>query len=289
MNKHKFASCLWIEEKPQEVADFYLNAFEETKQGPVNYFVDDLHGTKGDILTISLDLSGQAFILLNGGPEFTPTPAISHVVTCSTKEQLVALWAKLRINGTILMELGEMPGLGLFGWLNDRYGFSWQLKLAEGKQTITPCFLFTNALNGKAEEAIDYWIASFGEGAIDLKLHDEEGEIRLASFHLFDQHFYIMDSAAAHDFGFSLATSFYIYCAGQEEINRLWDQITAEGEEYPCGWMLDKYGVAWQTVTEDMDQLFDYRTPEKAYKTVMALYEMKRIDIEMLRRIFDEA
>ena len=287
--KRKFGSCLWIKERPQETADFYLSVFEDAHQEKVSYFVDDLHGVKGDILTITLRLAGREFVLLHGGPEFAPTPAISYVVTCPTKEQLFQVWKQLSEDGEVLMDLMELPDVGWFGWTNDRYGFSWQLKVAEGPQSITPSLLFANDLYGKGAEAIEYWISSFGQGELLFKLPDEAGHIQLAEFQLFAQPFYLMESAIPHDFTFSLANSFNVYCQDQQEIDRLWSTITDEGEEYPCGWMVDKYGVAWQTVTEGMDRLFDYRNGEKAYQATMAMYEMKKIDIDELRRIYEQA
>ncbi|WP_426081963.1 VOC family protein [Enterococcus sp. LJL51] len=286
---HKFGSCLWLKEKPQETADFYLSVFEDARQTNISYFVDDLHGSKGDILTITLELGGHEFFLLNGGPDFTPTPAVSYVVTVATEAGLRKLWAQLSAEGDVLMELSELPGIGLFGWTNDRYGFSWQLKLAKGKQTITPALLFANELYGRADEAMTYWFDAFGQGEVLSRVPDSNGNIQIAEFQLYDQHFYSMDSEVSHNFGFSMANSFFVYCENQKEIDRLWQRIALDGAEYPCGWMQDKFGVAWQTVTEDMNQLFDAADFEKAYQTTMAMYEMKKIDIELLRKIHREA
>lgn len=285
---HKFVSCFWLNGNVKEATEFYLAAFDQTSQGKTDYFVDDLHGEIGDILTVSLTLANHKFVLLNGGPEFKPTPAISYMVTCSTEADLKELWNKLSENGTILMDIQELPGVGLFGWVNDPFGFSWQLQVQEGPQTITPCFLFANNNYGKGKEAIDFWLATFKQGQELFREPDEQGNIKIASFQLYDQTFYLMESDIPHAFSFSLANSFCIYCENQAEIDSLWDTVTKEGEEYPCGWMVDKFGVAWQTVTEELDEWLSSDKGNKAKQTMLALYEMKKIDLATLKKVYEE-
>lgn len=284
---NKFASCLWMRDHVQEAAEFYQAIFERSKQRNTLYYVDSLHGKAGDILTISLELAGTEFILLNGGPEFSPTPAVSYLVTCSSENQLRTLWSQLSQDGEILMALEEFPEVGLFGWTNDRYGFSWQLRLgAEELQTITPCLLFANELDGKAAEAVDSWIAAFGSnGQLLFHSDDTRGHWQIAEFTLADQHFYIMESDIPHDFGFSMANSFYVYCEDQAEIDAYWAALTKHGQEFPCGWAMDAYGISWQIATRDMDQLFDAKEFNKAYQTTQAMYDMKKIDINELRKV----
>ncbi len=288
MNKNKMACCLWIDGAPQETADFYLDIFDKSEQKRSLRFVEDIHGRPGEIATIELNLAGSEFILLNGGPEFTPTPAISYVINCEDNTQLENVWQRLSADGTVLMEFQEYPEIGLFGWVEDRYGFSWQVKIGEGAQSITPCIMFANERYEKAQEAVTEWLTIFG-GGTDFRLLNDDQTTQLTGFHLYDQSFLTMDSPEEHKFGFSMANSFYIYCEDQDEIDRLWESVTNEGTEYPCGWMMDKFGISWQTVPRDLSDLLDDHHFEKAYQTTLALYKMKKIDIEKLRSVHRNA
>ncbi|MBO0470649.1 VOC family protein [Enterococcus sp. DIV0242_7C1] len=285
----KFSPCLWFDGKVEEAADFYVDAFEQGAIKQTDYYVDSEHQPKGSILTISLTLAGQEFILLNGGPEFKFTPAISFYVECETEEQIDQLWKKLSQEGNVLMEYGEYPFSSKFGWVADRYGVSWQLVLAGRPQSIAPAFLFTKEQSGKAEEAMNQWISIFGDGNVEYVQKNPDGTISQALFTMHGQPFRVMDGGAVdHDFTFTMATSFYVYCKDQEEIDRLWDAVTAKGKEWPCGWMEDEYGVCWQTVTSDMEKLFDNSDPDRAYRVMQELYKMKKIDIAALRAAYEK-
>lgn len=283
----KFSPCLWFNGKVEEAAEFYVNAFEQGKINKVDYYVDSEHQPKGSVLTISLTLAGQEVILLNGGPEFNFTPAISFFVECETEAQIDKLWETLSHNGEVLMEFGSYPFSKKYGWLKDQYGVSWQLVLSETPQSIAPSFLFVGEQFGKAEEAMNQWIEIFGEGQVEYVQKNPDGTVAQALFTMHGQPFRVMDSGEAHDFTFTMATSFYVYCKDQAEIDRLWDAVTAKGKEWPCGWMEDEYGVCWQTVTKDMDKLFDNSDPDRAYRVMQELYKMKRIDIAALRKAYE--
>ncbi|MGM0219669.1 VOC family protein [Enterococcus sp. AZ126] len=284
----KFSPCLWFDGKVEEAAELYVNAFDGGEINKVDYYVDSEHQPKGSVLTVSLTLAGQEVILLNGGPEFDFTPAISFFVECETEEQIDKLWETLSHKGEILMEFETYPFSKKYGWLKDQYGVSWQLSLSETSQSITPSFLFTGKQFGKAEEAMNQWIEIFGEGTIEFVQKNQDGTVAQALFTMHGQPFRVMDSGEQHNFTFTMATSFYVYCKDQAEINRLWDAVTAKGKEWPCGWMEDEYGVCWQTVTADMEKLFDNSDPDRAYRVMQELYKMKRIDIAALRKVYEE-
>jgi predicted 3-demethylubiquinone-9 3-methyltransferase (glyoxalase superfamily) len=288
--ENKFAFCVWVNGSVREMADFYARVFEKSKETRVNYFLDDLHGKKGDILTIALELDNAEFLLLNGGPEFSATPAVSYVVECPTEAQLHHLWSAFSEKGQILMPLENHPETGLFGWVTDEFGVSWQLKVSDvPKQKITPCFLFANELYRKADDAINEWIEIFSHGTVINKVQNEDGSIAWAKFKLYDQEFYIMDNEIPHDFGFTMGNSFYVYCDGQPEIDRFFYALTEDGKAYPCGWVNDRFGVSWQLVTKDLDELLDGKNEEKSYQTMQALYEMTKIDIQKLRNVYMDA
>ncbi|MEK4150438.1 VOC family protein [Carnobacterium sp. FSL E2-0243] len=289
--KNKFAPCLWVDNQVEEMTELYTKVFENGKPLKTLYFLEDAHGKIGDILTQSVQLANQEFILLNGGPEFKATPSISYMVTCTSETQLQVLWQELSEGGKLLMNLAIYPGVGQFGWLEDRFGISWQFSLdqSSSSQKITPCFMFSGEQYGNASRAVAEWIEVFQSGEILEHYSNEDLTTKLAKFTLHQQEFMAMDSAVDHDFTFSLANSFYVYCENQKEIDRLWTAITSKGTEMPCGWMGDRFGVAWQTVTRDMDTMLDRKNLTKALAVTQAVYGMMKIDSEELRRIYNEA
>ena len=148
--------------------------------------------------------------------------------------------------------------------------------------------MFVGEQHGKAEQAINYYATIFP----DVKIHrieryvtggpDPEGTVYQSAFSLMGREFRAMDSAASHPFAFNEAVSFYVYCEDQAEIDRLWSAITSEGEEMSCGWMKDKFGVCWQTVTRDFEDLM-VGDLASVQRMTAALFEMEKIDIQALR------
>lgn len=283
----RFSTCLWFNNEAEAAADLYVNVFEEAERGIVSYYVDDEHQPKGSVLTVEFKLAGREFMALNGGPEFTFTPAISFYVDCETEGQLQTLWKTLSADGKILMPLQTYPFSEKFGWLEDRFGVSWQLNLSGKKQSISPTLMFCNQKYGKAEEAMNHWITIFGDGKIENSQKNQDGTIMQALFTLRGEQFRVMDSEGQHDFDFTMGTSFCVYCENQDEIDQLWAAVTAKGKEWPCGWMEDQYGVCWQIATRDMGELMDYSDPVRANRVMQALYKMKKIDIAALRDAYN--
>lgn len=284
----KFLPCLWFDDQAKEAAEFYTKVFENGQLEDTAYYVDDEHKPKGSLLTIQFSIANQTFIGLNGGPEFKFTPAISFFVECETMEQTKQLWEHLVEEGKILMPLGSYPFSEQFGWLEDRFGVSWQITFTGKEQTISPAFMFANQKFGQAETAMNEWIKIFGEGQIIENVKGSDDTVTQALFTLHGQPFRVMDSPGQHDFDFTMATSFYVYCEDQAEIDRLWEQVTKDGKEWPCGWMEDRFGVCWQVVTKDVEKYLDNSNPDRAYHVMQELYTMKKIDISRLKAVYEK-
>jgi predicted 3-demethylubiquinone-9 3-methyltransferase (glyoxalase superfamily) len=90
-----------------------------------------------------------------------------------------------------------------------------------------------------------------------------------------------------HDSVLAEAISFLVNCEGQEEVDELWAALSEGGEEGPCGWLKDRYGVSWQIIPSALPQLMGDSDPEKAQRVMKAMLEMKKIDIEGLSRAHD--
>ena len=113
----KITPFLWFDGKAEEAANFYVSIFENAKILNVSRYPEDSPGTAGTVMTVSFELEGQEFIALNGGPEYSFTPAVSFSIDCKTQAEVDHFWEHLSEGGR--------PGQ--CGWLEDKYGVSWQV------------------------------------------------------------------------------------------------------------------------------------------------------------------
>jgi predicted 3-demethylubiquinone-9 3-methyltransferase (glyoxalase superfamily) len=113
----KITPFLWFDKEAEEAANFYVSVFNNSKIVSVGRYGDAGPGPKGSVMSVTFQLDGQEFFALNGGPQFTFTPAISFFVNCRTQEEVDDLWDKLSAGGE----------KNRCGWLTDKYGLSWQI------------------------------------------------------------------------------------------------------------------------------------------------------------------
>ncbi|HET7502115.1 MAG TPA: VOC family protein [Kofleriaceae bacterium] len=113
----KISPCLWFDDKAEEAARFYTSIIPGSKMGTVTYYGESGPRPKGTVLAVTFQLNGQDFMALNGGPDFTFSPAISLVVKCESQEEIDRYWEKLSAD-----KAAEQCG-----WLKDKYGVSWQI------------------------------------------------------------------------------------------------------------------------------------------------------------------
>jgi predicted 3-demethylubiquinone-9 3-methyltransferase (glyoxalase superfamily) len=117
----KISPCLWFDNQAEEAADFYVSTFracgQDAARVDVLYYGDATPKLKGTVLTVTFTLASQEFMALNGGPQFTFTPAISLFVKCEDQAEVDNFWSKLLEGGKPMQ----------CGWLTDRYGISWQI------------------------------------------------------------------------------------------------------------------------------------------------------------------
>jgi predicted 3-demethylubiquinone-9 3-methyltransferase (glyoxalase superfamily) len=110
----------------------------------------------------------------------------------------------------------------------------------------------------------------------------EEGMVMTVGFELMGQEFVALNGGSNYDF--NQAISFQILCESQEEVDRYWEQLTDGGEEGPCGWLRDKFGVPWQVVPTALPRLLQQPDAEKSQRVMRAMMGMKKIEIEELER-----
>jgi predicted 3-demethylubiquinone-9 3-methyltransferase (glyoxalase superfamily) len=113
----KITPFLWFDGKAEEAANFYVSVFDNAKISSVSRYGDDTPGEPGTVMTVEFELDGQEFIALNGGPEYTFTPAVSFSIDCKTQAEVDHYWDRLSEGGKPIQ----------CGWLQDKYGLSWQV------------------------------------------------------------------------------------------------------------------------------------------------------------------
>jgi predicted 3-demethylubiquinone-9 3-methyltransferase (glyoxalase superfamily) len=276
--KNQFTPCLWYNNQAKEAASLYCSVFSDSKitmQSPI---------------VTEIDVSGQKFVLLDGGPMYKPNPSISFYYICENIQELDAIWKVFNEEGSVLMPLDTYPWSERYGWISDKFGISWQLalgKIAEVGQKITPCLMFTGNQYGRVDEAIAHYSSIFENPKVDGilrygadELPDVEGKVKHAQVVLGGQKLMLMESAHNHDFGFTEGVSLTVYCQTQEEIDYYWEKLTSNGEESRCGWLKDQFGVSWQIVPAILGKIMS--DPSKAGKTAQAFMSMRKLNIEQI-------
>lgn len=295
----KITPFLWFDGNAEEAANFYASTFGNSKVNKITRYDEDGAAStgmrKGDVMTAEFTLNGQVFVGLNGGPIFQLNPSVSYFVNCKTKKEIDELWQKLSNGGKVLMPLDKYFFSERYGWLEDRFGVSWQLIINEGEfeQKFIPSLLFVNEVCGRAEEAIDFYTKVFKNSKVKSIYRyeanqepDKEGTIAFADFILEGYHFAAMDSAQNHKFNFNEASSFAVNCDTQDEVDYYWDKLTADGgQESMCGWLKDKFGVSWQITPKILGRLISSSNPEVAKKAMQAMLKMKKIIIADLEKV----
>jgi len=290
----KITPHLWFDKEAKEAAEFYTSISKDSEFKNTTTLYNTPSGTV-DVVTI--ELLGQEFTLISAGPYFKFTPAVSFLVACNTKEEVDALWGELSEGGSALMELGEYPFSEKYGWMQDRYGLSWQVMCMGDrkiKQKITPTLMFVGEQCGKAEEAVNFYASVFHNAKVGDILRystgegpDKEGTIKHAAFTLEGQEFAAMDSAHEHNFTFNEAISFMVHCDTQEEIDYYWGKLSAIPAAEQCGWLKDKCGLSWQIVPTVMDEMLKNKDKKKMARVTEAFLKMKQFDIEALKRAYE--
>lgn len=296
----KIIPFLWFDNNTEAALNFYTSLFPNSKIKSVQKYPEGIDSgpmkdMAGKVITAEFNLAGYDFMALDGGPLFKFTPAISFSVNCETEEEINKLWEALATDGQIMMEFQEYPFSKKYGWLNDKYGVSWQLSLTGEKMKIVPSFLFVGKQAGYAKEAMQLYTSLFNDAKITTAINYTEGEgdnpkyLKYASFTLENQEFVAMDSGMDHKFNFSEAVSLYVKCADQKEVDYFWDKfINDGGEESQCGWLKDKYGVSWQIVPDILGELLSNSDKVKAGRVLQAMLKMQKLDVDKLQNAFDE-
>jgi predicted 3-demethylubiquinone-9 3-methyltransferase (glyoxalase superfamily) len=238
--QQKIVPHLWYNTQAKEAAEFYASVFPNSKVTSVT----QLHDTpSGDVDTVTFEIMGYKFMAISAGPLFKFNPSISFMINFDpsqderAKERIDEVWNKLIDGGKALMPLDKYPFSERYGWIQDKYGLSWQLIYTnpegEERPLIIPSLLFVTEGCDKAEEATDFYLTVFKDakrGAITRypagMEPNKEGAIMFTDFQLEGQWFAAMDgSTQMHKFNFNEAISLMVSCDTQEEIDYYWEKL----------------------------------------------------------------
>jgi predicted 3-demethylubiquinone-9 3-methyltransferase (glyoxalase superfamily) len=270
---------IWIDRVADDAADFYVSALPDTavvdrQTYPAEGLLDFQREFAGRTLVVELDVAGYRMALINAGDEFAPTPAISFFLNFDPSERadargdLTRCWERLVDGGTVLMELGGYPFSPHYGWLMDRYGVSWQLMLTnpegEPRPFVIPDLMFCGPAQNMAREAVDFYLSVFPDAELGSRVHYDEAQgpvtaesVIFSDFQIRGEWLSAMDSAVAQSFTFSPGISLMFRARGQAEIDRVWEALSAVPEAEQCGWLVDRYGVSWQIVPDNLGELLE--------------------------------
>jgi len=297
--QQKIIPNLWFDRQAEEAAQFYTSIFDDsgistlTRATKAGY--EFHHLPEGSVITTEFQIEGFTFVGINGGPIFRFNPSISFMVACETEEKVNRLWQELSREGRIMAELGEYPFNRRYGWVQDRFGLSWQLMFMRDTpkgQAVTPSLMFSGEAAGKAESAINFYLSVFYNSRIgDIVRYTagqepgKEGTLMYAFFSLEGQQFAAMDRT--HDVSFNEAVSLMVECGTQEEIDYYWNKLTGDGgQENVCGWLKDRFGVSWQVTPAVLKTMLLDPDRHKVERVTDAYLRMKKFNIVELQKAF---
>jgi len=268
--------CIWFNNNAQEATTFYCDIFP------------DASILESNPMVTRFKAGGIVFMLLNGGPKYKTTPAVSYFVYCNGEATINRLYDLLKEGGKVLMPLGKYDWSPRYAWIEDRFGVNWQLDVEEinNQQKMVPNLLFVNKKNTQVAAARDFYVKTFANSmplmqmAYPPEAAMGEGTLLFAQFKLNGFIMNAMSSNLQHDYDFTPGNSFVVECDDQQEIDYFWETLGAGGRYDMCGWLTDQYGVSWQVVPSILSQLMQDK--EKAPRVIQAFLQMQKFDIQAL-------
>ena len=164
--------------------------------------------------------------------------------------------------------------------------------MRKAMQRITPFFWFDN----QAEEAVKFYVSIFRNSRIgSITRYDEEGakaagrpkgSVMTVAFELDEQEFVALNGGPV--FKFTEAISLVVNCETQQEVDHFWERLSAGGHQVQCGWLKDRFGLSWQVVPTVLVEMLQDKDPEKSKRVMAAMLKMIKLDIEGLKKAYEE-
>ncbi|MDC7241753.1 MAG: VOC family protein [Spirochaetales bacterium] len=301
---------LWFDKDAIPAVDFYCSLFPESEIISRNALYDTPAGVCD---LVSFRLWGQRFNGLSADTGIHFSPSTSLLISCDplyfsdTSDPLKAartflkkLWRELGHGGKVLIKLGRYDFSPLYGWIQDRYGLSWQLLItregAASRPPIMPALINTGKNYGKAAEAAAFYRSVFpGSGTGRLVLYpadrgrNKKGTVMFSDSRIGEQWMAILDGGMEKEHPFTEAVSFVIPCADQTQIDYYWKKLSAFPEAEGQGRLKDRFGLFWQVVPEELFSLMHKGDESQKRALTEAVLGMKKIDVDKLQRVFNTA
>lgn len=293
---------LWFEKEATVAAEFYTHIFNKSRIDNTMILSDTPSGNT-EVVSFQLEgmgfdaisVEGMSFDDVNIGPYFKFNRSSSVMFYSESKNEINDIWNKLCDDGEVIIPLEEHSFSNLYGWVEDKYGLSWQMMQVEKepRQKIKPFLMFSDKICGKAEEAIDYYTKIFKNSNIIEKNDYQEGEatskkakISYAEFNLEGLGIATMDDHACSDMKFNESYSLEVMCDSQKEIDYYWNALSAVPEAEQCGWLKDKYGFSWQIVPSRFIEMLENGTEEQIKRVTKAFLQMKKFNLKVLEEVY---
>lgn len=295
---HRIVPCLWLDDQAEDAAALYIATFPGGRVTALSHYPEsfDAPGGKprGSVLTVEFEVAGQRFTALNGGPMFTLNPSISFFAFVDTPAEVDRIHDALAEGGTALMPLGAYPWSERYAWVQDRFGVSWQVMVGhrpEGGAVIVPCLMFSGAVAGRAEEAMQFYADVVPGGCVESVMRygpgeGPEGSVKHGRFTFAGQEMAALDNHGPNDMPFSEALSFQVMCRDQADVDHVWAALSDGGREGPCGWLTDRFGVSWQVVPESIVAWMASTDVAARDRAFAAMLQMGKLDVAALEAAF---
>jgi predicted 3-demethylubiquinone-9 3-methyltransferase (glyoxalase superfamily) len=300
VSEQKIIPNIWCNATAEQAGAFYVAAFEAAgldarcwveSRYPEEGLPAFQQAYAGQTLTVAVTIGGYRITLVNADDHFRPTPAISFLLNFdplafgdaeTARGALDAVWERLGDSGEVLMPLGAYAHSAHYGWVQDRFGVGWQLMLTDPAGQPRPFvslnMLFGDRAQNRAGEAVDFYLGVFDDAAVGTRVAYPQavgpavaGAVMFADFRIGQQWVSVMDASSAVGFTFGAGLSLEVDCADQAEIDRLWDVLSAVPQAEQCGWLMDRFGVSWQIVPQNMAELM---ARPQAYQHMMGMKKL---------------
>lgn len=299
----KIVPNLWFDDQAEEAVRLYTSLFPGAHTGRVTRYPavgQEIHGRPaGSVMTVEFELAGFRMTAINGGPHFRFTPAISLFLTVETAAEVDHIWSVLEEGGTALMPLDVYDWSPRYGWIQDRFGLTWQVaqgSVEEAGGPVVPMLMFVTD-RPVAQTAMDRYAEIFDDAGVDAIVPFPpgvpgglDGGVMHGRFRLAGQPFLAMDaSAKVHGFGFNEAVSLLVDCDSQAEIDRYWQALGTDGDPQAqqCGWLKDAFGVSWQVHPNELNEMLTDPDTARVERVTSAFLQMKKFDLAALRSAFE--
>src|SRR5712671_1118313 len=154
---------------------------------------------------------------------------------------------------------------------------------------ITPFLWY----DGNAEEAMNFYVSVFRNSkVVSVRRYGKagpgpEGSVMTGTFQIDGQEFFVLNGGPQYKF--TPAISLFVNCETQQEVDELWEKLSAGGRTDRCGWLQDKYGLSWQIIPKALGQMLGDKDPERSKRVMMAMLQMTKIEIEGLKQAYEQA